>query len=40
MIRAFARFYFKPSLANWRALRRVCMAKLPPVQRKQEPANG
>jgi hypothetical protein len=41
MIRAFARFYLKPSLANWRSLRRVCMKKLPPVQRKpKEPANG
>lgn len=29
MIRAFLRFYFKPTLDNWRKLRRVCMAKLP-----------
>jgi len=38
MIRAFARFYFSPTLRNWRSLRRVCMAKLPkPVK---EPSNG
>ena len=37
MIRAFVRFYLKPTLANWRALRRVCMAKLPPQRKpKQE----
>jgi hypothetical protein len=29
MIRAFVRYYFKPTLANWRALRRTCMARLP-----------
>ena len=29
MIRAFARFYFTPTLKNWRVLRRLCMAKLP-----------
>lgn len=29
MIRAFIRYYLSPSLQNWRALRRVCMAKLP-----------
>jgi hypothetical protein len=29
MIRAFIRYYFMPSLSNWRALRRVCMSKLP-----------
>jgi hypothetical protein len=40
MIRAFARFYFKPSLANWRALRRVCMAKLPPQLNTKEPSNA
>ena len=34
MIRAFLRFYLKPTLANWRKLRRVCMAKLPVTQRK------
>jgi len=38
MIRAWLRFYFRPSLTNWRALRRVCMAKLPPVQRKPKEA--
>ena len=37
MIRAFVRFYFNPSLANWRALRRTCMKKLPPQRKpKQE----
>jgi hypothetical protein len=41
MIRAFASFYFKPSLANWRSLRRICMAKLPkPSVLKKEPSNG
>ena len=29
MIAAFLRYYFKPTLANWRALRRVAMARLP-----------
>jgi hypothetical protein len=29
MIRAFLKYYFTPSLANWRALRRVCMSYLP-----------
>lgn len=29
MIRAFIRYYFSPTLANWRALRRVCMSYLP-----------
>ena len=29
MITAFARFYFSPTLKNWRVLRRLCMAKLP-----------
>ncbi len=33
MIRAFARFYFAPTLANWRVLRRLCMKRLPPVQK-------
>ena len=26
---AFLRYYFAPTLANWRALRRVAMSKLP-----------
>jgi hypothetical protein len=39
MIRAFLRFYFRPSLANWRALRRVCMAKLPAIPKK-DASNG
>jgi len=29
MISAFLRFYFYPTLSNWRALRRLCMAALP-----------
>lgn len=29
MIRAFVRYYFKPTLINWRKLRRLCMSKLP-----------
>jgi hypothetical protein len=39
MIRAFARFYLKPTLANWRSLRRVCMSKLPATPQK-ETSNG
>ena len=39
MIRKFLRFYFNPTLANWRALRRIAMAKLPPQSKpKQEAA--
>ena len=33
MISAFLHFYFAPTLKNWRALRRLCMAKLPKVDR-------
>ena len=41
MIRKFLRFYFNSTLANWRSLRRVCMAKLPkPSVLKKEPVNG
>jgi hypothetical protein len=40
MIRAWLRFYFRPSLSNWRSLRRICMAKLPPQRKPKEPANG
>ena len=29
MIRAFARFWLTPTLKNWRALRRLCMKRLP-----------
>jgi hypothetical protein len=29
MIRAFIRYYLKPTLANWRALRRIAMSRLP-----------
>jgi len=36
MIRAFVRYYFSRTVANWRALRRECMAALP--QRKPKEA--
>lgn len=29
MWKAFIRYYFAPTLDNWRALRRVAMSKLP-----------
>jgi hypothetical protein len=29
VIGAFVKFWFAPTLKNWRALRRVCRAKLP-----------
>lgn len=29
MLKAFIVYWFRPSLKNWRALRRVAMAKLP-----------
>ena len=32
MIRAFVRFYFSRTLRNWRALRKVCMARLPKLK--------
>ena len=38
MIRAFARFYFSPTLANWRTLRRACMKKLPAVVKVEKAA--
>lgn len=31
MIRAFLVYWFRPTLKNWRALRRICMARLPKV---------
>lgn len=34
MIAAFIRYYFAPTLSNWRALRRVCMARLPAKDQK------
>lgn len=41
MIRAFLRFYFSPTLVNWRTLRRLCMVRLPqsPAKPKKEVAN-
>lgn len=35
MIRAFVAFWLKPTTANWRTLRRACMAKLPPKPKKE-----
>ena len=29
MIRAFLAYWFNPTLAKWRKLRRLCMARLP-----------
>lgn len=29
MLTAFCRYWWSPTLANWRALRRVAMSKLP-----------
>ena len=34
MIRAFITYYFSPTVANWRALRRICMAQLPKEEQK------
>lgn len=34
MIRAFVRYWLRPTLANWRALRRICMARLPAKDQK------
>ncbi len=34
MIRAFIAFYISRNVANWRALRRACMAQLPKEQRE------
>ena len=39
MINAFFRFYFSRTLANWRALRRECMASLP-KQAKRDAEGG
>ena len=29
MLRAFLRYWFRPTLTNWRALRRIAMSRLP-----------
>lgn len=29
MIRAFVRYWWAPTLTNWRTLRRACMSRLP-----------
>lgn len=29
MIGAFVRYWLKPTLTNWRKLRRICMSRLP-----------
>ena len=34
MIRAFVVYFFRRDLKSWRHLRRLCMAKLPLVDRK------
>ena len=39
MIRTFLKFYFSRTLANWRALRRECMAALP-KQAKRDAEGG
>ena len=36
MIRAFLKFYFRRDVKSWRNLRRVCMARLPAIDRKLE----
>ena len=40
MIRAFVRFYFSRTLANWRALRRACMDTLPKAEKAADVENG
>ena len=35
MIVAFWRFYFRRTVANWRALRREAMALIPKAERKE-----
>lgn len=40
MLLAFARFYLRRNLANWRALRRVCRDALPKTERKTLTENG
>ena len=40
MIRAFARFYFRRTLKNWRELRRVCREALPKDDKRTVQENG
>ena len=40
MIRAFVRFYFRRTVANWRALRREAMALLPKQEKAADVENG
>ena len=40
MILAFARFYLRRTLKNWRELRRVCRDALPRDERKAVQENG
>ena len=40
MIRAFVKFWFSRTLANWRALRRECRNALPKAERKTLQENG
>lgn len=34
MIRAFVLYWFKPTLKNWRSLRRIAMKRLPVTDQK------
>jgi hypothetical protein len=36
VIRAFIRYYFSRTVANWRALRRECMERLPKQEKAQD----
>lgn len=40
MLSAFLRFYFRRTVANWRALRRECMARLPRAEKEADVENG
>lgn len=36
MIISFWKFYFRRTVANWRSLRRECMAALPPAEKRAD----
>ena len=36
MIRAFVKYWFRPTVKNWRDLRRVCMARLPKAEKQSD----
>lgn len=40
MIRAFVRYYFSRTTANWRSLRRACMDALPKDEKEKDVENG